>query len=266
MHAANRSQHSTPAPVESQRNTTCVPVAELPTAGTDRASGRRPLERYPPPAAAVEPAALRTFTPSLAVIARSDGCYHWTPEGRKLADFTSGVLVANLGHNPARWWRRVLGYMGLGSPGRQTGQFVDGRAADLVQRGDRARSRMAAERLVAVVCKAAGRRPHASRCCGPPAAARPFKKRSGPRSTAARAATIILATRYGFHGKKGLAGAVTGSETDPERDPRVRFIGFPQEECISVERRRAAARSGALRRPNSNGLWSELGSADLPPW
>src|SRR5881628_598448 len=45
---------------------------------------------------------------------------------------------------------------------------------------------------------------------------------------------IILATRYGFHGKKGLAGAVTGCETDHDRDPRVRFIGFPMEECNDV--------------------------------
>src|SRR5580704_12713691 len=63
--------------------------------------------------AAVEPHCLRTFTPSLAVLAKSAGCYHWTPEGRKLADFTSGVLVMNLGHNPVRWWNRVLGYLGL---------------------------------------------------------------------------------------------------------------------------------------------------------
>ena len=41
--------------------------------------------------AAVEPASLRTYTPSLAVIERSAGSFHWTPEGRKLADFTSGV-------------------------------------------------------------------------------------------------------------------------------------------------------------------------------
>jgi hypothetical protein len=27
--------------------------------------------------------------------------------------FTSGVLVANLGHNPAWWWKRVLAYLGL---------------------------------------------------------------------------------------------------------------------------------------------------------
>ena len=49
---------------------------------------------------------------------------------------------------------------------------------------------------------------------------------------------IILATRGGFHGKKGLSGAVTGSETDKERDPRVRFISFPKEECRSLEARK----------------------------
>src|SRR4051812_7225783 len=42
---------------------------------------------------------------------------------------------------------------------------------------------------------------------------------------------MIVATRHGFHGKKGLAHAVTGSETDHDRDPRVRFISFPLAEC-----------------------------------
>ena len=45
---------------------------------------------------------------------------------------------------------------------------------------------------------------------------------------------MILATRYGFHGKKGLANAVTGSEKDSERDPRVKFIGFPMDEIIDA--------------------------------
>ena len=44
----------------------------------------------------------------MAVVHRSEGSYHYTPEGRKLADFSSGVLVMNLGHNPTRWWQRVL--------------------------------------------------------------------------------------------------------------------------------------------------------------
>ncbi len=48
---------------------------------------------------------------------------------------------------------------------------------------------------------------------------------------------VILATRCGFHGKKGLAGAVTGTEQDPERDPRVQFISFPTTECENLDRR-----------------------------
>src|SRR5438045_7469045 len=63
--------------------------------------------------AAAEPHCIRTFTPTLAVLAKSAGSYHWTPEGRKLADFSSGVLVMNLGHNPTRWWRKVKDYLGL---------------------------------------------------------------------------------------------------------------------------------------------------------
>src|SRR2546430_1527854 len=63
-------------------------------------------------AARFEPRALRTYTPSQAVLARSAGIFHWTPEGRKLFDFTSGVLVANLGHNPSRWMKRFVDYMG----------------------------------------------------------------------------------------------------------------------------------------------------------
>ena len=59
-------------------------------------------------------------------------------------------------------------------------------------------------------------------------------------------ATMILATRFGFHGKKGLAGAVTGSETDRERDPRVRFITFPMAECADVSHARPAVRPGPV--------------------
>ncbi len=46
----------------------------------------------------LEPLCLRTRTSTLAMIARSAGSYHWTTDGRRLADFTSGVLVSNLGH------------------------------------------------------------------------------------------------------------------------------------------------------------------------
>src|SRR5947208_6816466 len=63
-------------------------------------------------AARFEPKSLRTFTPSQAVLASSAGVFHWTPEGRRLYDFSSGVLVANLGHNPVAWMQRFMKHMG----------------------------------------------------------------------------------------------------------------------------------------------------------
>src|ERR1022692_818347 len=75
-------------------------------------------------AARFEPKGLRTFTPSQAVLAKSAGVYHWTPEGRKLFDFSSGVLVANLGHNPSAWMQKFTRYMGWSdSPWQQDGYF-----------------------------------------------------------------------------------------------------------------------------------------------
>src|SRR6202035_467322 len=64
----------------------------------------------------VEPRSLRTYTPTQAVIARSAGVFHWTPEGRRLYDFTSGVLVSNLGHNPWSWMKRFTEHMGWKAP------------------------------------------------------------------------------------------------------------------------------------------------------
>jgi 4-aminobutyrate aminotransferase-like enzyme len=55
-----------------------------------------------------------------------------------------------------------------------------------------------------------------------------------------RAREMIIATRHGFHGKKGLAGAVTGCETDHDRDSRVRFLSFPMQECADVTQREQA--------------------------
>jgi 4-aminobutyrate aminotransferase-like enzyme len=69
---------------------------------------------------------------------------------------------------------------------------------------------------------------------------------------------IILATRHGFHGKKGLANAVTGCETDPDRDPRVCFIDFPMAECRDSSFR-ARPFNPAAYRSELDSLWSELG-------
>jgi 4-aminobutyrate aminotransferase-like enzyme len=185
--------------------------------------------------AAVEPAALRTYTPSQAVLARSQGCYHCTPEGRKLADFTSGVLVANLGHNPTRWWQRVLKYLGLDAL-PAGGDFFS--ASTLTAYNALTPLEVeASERLVASLqSQPGGRRLEQVMWAGTGSEA--VQKAIWAALEQRTGANVILATRNGFHGKKGLAGAVTGSELDHDRDPRVRFISFPTEECKSVARRR----------------------------
>jgi acetylornithine/succinyldiaminopimelate/putrescine aminotransferase len=61
--------------------------------------------------AETEPIASRTFTPTQVVIAKSSGVFHWTPEGHQLFDFTSGVLVSNLGHHPVQWTKNYLKYL-----------------------------------------------------------------------------------------------------------------------------------------------------------
>ena len=185
--------------------------------------------------AAVEPKSLRTFTPSLAVLAKSAGCYHWTPEGRRLADFTSGVLVMNLGHNPTRWWQRVLQYLGLhGFAG--CGEFCQAVTLNAYNSVTEIEVK-ASERLIQCL----GRQPGGSRCeqvMWAASGSEAIQKALWASLDRRPGENMILSTRYGFHGKKGLAGAVTGSENDPDRDPRVQFIRFPMEECINVERRR----------------------------
>jgi 4-aminobutyrate aminotransferase-like enzyme len=208
-------------------------------------------------AAAVQPQALRTFTPSLAVLAKSAGSYHWTPEGRKLADFSSGVLVMNLGHNPTRWWQRVLQYLGLAecgpmvpigheSPSGANGQDLsdrDGRTTFCEAVTLNAYNAVtevevqATERLIAML----QREPGGARCeqaLWAASGSEAIQKALWAALARRPGSDIILSTRHGFHGKKGLAGAVTGNETDRERDPRVKFISFPREECINVARRR----------------------------
>jgi len=190
--------------------------------------------------AAVEPVCLRTFTPSLAVLARSAGSYHWTPEGRKLADFSSGVLVMNLGHNPTRWWQRVVEYLGLGAL-KGAAEFCPAVTLNAYNAVTEIET-VCTERLVALLQS----QPGGARCeqvlwaaSGSEAIQKALWAALARRSAVGDAGDdIILATRYGFHGKKGLAGAVTGCETDRERDPRVKFISFPREECLNVARRR----------------------------
>ena len=207
-----------------------------------------------------EPLSLRTFTPSQAVLAKSAGCFHWTPEGRRLYDFTSGVLVANLGHNPRRWMKRFGDYLGW-SPEHLTGEGEGDYFEAVTLTAYNAVTEIetkASKRLIANIQSFPG----GSRCNQVIWAA------SG--SEAVQKAlwaclhrdperNLILATRYGFHGKKGLAGAVTGSETDSNRDPRVKFISFPREECDDITKCETPLDTAKYQKELDD-LWNEYGN------
>jgi 4-aminobutyrate aminotransferase/(S)-3-amino-2-methylpropionate transaminase len=210
-----------------------------------------------------EPKALRTYTPTQAVLARSAGIYHWTPEGRRLYDFTSGVLVSNLGHNPQRWMQRFVRYLGWPPSAQQAdngrlapaGFFsalpltaynavtaveveASRRLAELLQ------SRPSGRRLQQVMWAASG--------------SEAIQKALWAALARDPTREMIVATRYGFHGKKGLAGAVTGCETDHDRDPRVRFISFPMAECADVSLRGRPFDASSYRR-ELEALWQQFG-------
>jgi 4-aminobutyrate aminotransferase-like enzyme len=198
-----------------------------------------------------EPRSLRTYTPTQAVLARSAGIYHWTPEGRRLYDFTSGVLVTNLGHNPRSWMQRFTEYMRWPeaatstAPAAPEGYFsalplsaynaITGVESEASRRlASVLQSRPGGGQLEQVLWAASGSEAIQKALWA--ALARDPKR------------DMILATRHGFHGKKGLAGAVTGCETDHDRDPRVRFISFPREECVDVRLRGAPFDAEPYRR------------------
>src|SRR5262245_28548626 len=206
--------------------------------------------------AAVEPHCIRTFTPSMAVLAKSAGCYHWTPEGRKLADFSSGVLVMNLGHNPPRWWKRVKNYLRLHNL-KEAGDFHEAVTLNAYNAVTEIEM-LATERLVALMQKQPGGK-NCEQVLWSASGSEAIQKALWASLDRRKGSDIILSTRHGFHGKKGLAGAVTGSEYDGERDPRVRFISFPHDECISVFKRKQhidlVPYEAELAR-----LWSEYGS------
>jgi 4-aminobutyrate aminotransferase-like enzyme len=188
----------------------------------------------------LEPKALRTFTPSQAVIARSAGVYHWTPEGRRLYDFSSGVLVSNLGHNPEAWMQRYIKYMGWN-------EHLTGKAPPALPGYFAALPMTAYNAITPIETEATRRllevlqgRPGGKRMeqvLWAASGSEAIQKALWASLARDRSRDIIIATRYGFHGKKGLANAVTGSEIDRDRDPRVRFITFPTTECADVAQR-----------------------------
>ena len=212
-----------------------------------------------------EPRALRTYTPTQAVLARSAGVFHWTPEGRRLYDFTSGVLVANLGHNPAAWMKQFASYMGW-SP--ETWGETSAAANGIPRPYPPALPMTAYNAITPVETEAIRRlvallqsRPGGARLeqvMWAASGSEAIQKALWAALGREPARDMIVATRYGFHGKKGLAGAVTGCETDHDRDPRVRFISFPMAECADADQRDQPFDPTPYRR-ELEALWHQFG-------
>ncbi|MFO0935508.1 MAG: aminotransferase class III-fold pyridoxal phosphate-dependent enzyme [Gemmataceae bacterium] len=207
--------------------------------------------------ATVEPIATRTFTPTQAVIARSAGVYHWTAEGRRLFDFTSGVLVSNLGHNPVEWQKRFLAYLGWSDPGSLTGEYFN--AAPLTAYNAVTHLEAQASRRLVDFCHRQPGGQRVEQVLWAASGSEAIQKSLWAAMHFQPQRQMILATRFGFHGKKGLSHAVTGSENDPERDPRVRFISFPREECADLSTRDQPFDCSKYE-AEWHALWAEHGS------
>jgi 4-aminobutyrate aminotransferase-like enzyme len=208
--------------------------------------------------AAKEPIAQRTYTPSQAVFTKSAGPFHWTPEGRRLYDYSSGVLVSNLGHNPRTWLRRFFDLLGwdpaIASEGEKYVAAVPMNAYNAITPVEAA----AVERLIKNVQSCSGGR-RLDTVMWAASGSEAIQKALWACLHRDETRDMILATRHGFHGKKGLAGAVTGSETDHDRDPRVRFISFPMAEVDDVSKYERPF-DGARYQAELDALWKELGS------
>ncbi len=189
----------------------------------------------------------RTYTPSQLVIAQSKGIYHWTAEGRKLIDFSSGVLVSNLGHNPKKWFERFLSAMSWNSNEVQQKEALSLKKIDLEEDFFKAVpftaynaitpvESLANQKLIALLQKTKFGK-NLQKILWAASGSEGIQKALWAALAKNPERPIILATRFGFHGKKGLAGSVSGSESDPDRDPRVKFISFPLDESSDISKR-----------------------------
>lgn len=183
--------------------------------------------------AKIEPRSQRTYTPSLGVFSRAAGSYVWTLEDRPLYDFTSGVLVANLGHHPREWLNRLFRSMGWDDANDRSlpyPKLVPLTSYNAVTEVET----QAVEALLAYLNRCSGGG-HFDQVLWAASGSEAIQKALWIALAVRPHRSIILATRHGFHGKKGLAGAVSGTEQDKDRDPRVHFVPFPMEECRDID-------------------------------
>ncbi|HDP33586.1 MAG TPA: aspartate aminotransferase family protein [Candidatus Hydrogenedentes bacterium] len=140
------------------------------------------------------------------VVAKARGRHLYTVDGRRLVDFTSGVLVQNLGYSHKKFERYFERHR-KNLP-RNTYNMVSPLHVK------------ASERLL----KTMKNNPNAQKLLWAASGSEGVQKAMWTALKRYPHRNILAATRFGFHGKKGLAGDVTG---DASPNPNVRFISFP---------------------------------------
>ncbi len=167
---------------------------------------RRQADKY-------EGKGLRTYTPTQAVVSRAMGRYLWTVDDKRLVDFASGVLVTNLGHAHKRFEQLAREYR-RGLP-RSAYNMITAVEVE------------ASARLVRSM-----RYPKAQKVLWAASGSEGIQKAMWCALHRYPDRPIMLGTRGGFHGKKGLASDVTGDRSD---NRNVRLISFPLHEPESPE-------------------------------
>ena len=138
------------------------------------------------------------------MLANSAGVFHYTPEGRRLYDYSSGVLVANLGHNPRVWMQRFAEYLGW-RPEHLTGEGEGDYFKAATFSAYNAMTQLeadAVERLLASLRGAPGGR-RCEQVMWAASGSEAIQKALWATLHHDEGKDVIIATRYGFHGKKG---------------------------------------------------------------
>jgi 4-aminobutyrate aminotransferase-like enzyme len=154
----------------------------------------------------------KTYTPTQLVVRRASGCYLETVDGARLLDFSSGVLVANLGHDHPEFEARYA-------------ELADGVPRNCYNALSPLEPQ-AAERLVASLDA-----PQFEKVMWADSGSAGIIKAIWAAQHARPDKHIIVATRAGFHGKKGLAGDITGEASG---NPNVRWMSFPTTEVDDI--------------------------------
>ena len=155
-----------------------------------------------------------TYTPTQLAVAKAKGCWLWTEDGRKLIDLTSGVLVQNLGYQHPKfekYWATYKKGLPLNPYNMVSKVLVE-----------------ASRRLI----KSMNANPNAQKILWAASGSEGIQKAMWTVLHKYPERSIMVATRYGFHGKKGLADDVSG---DSSKNPNVRFISFPMDDTNPPE-------------------------------